>query len=108
MTPRDPPYRRNIAPMPTPRDLAHAPELAILSALDWILDLVVRALVCEHPELADPERPYWIRPPSPMATPAETLAQQTNDLKQALRDYREAVDTQRQDKPSEHPDAPPF
>ena len=94
--------------MPTPDELAHAPELAILAALDQTLDLVVRALVCAHPELADPERPYWLRQASRWTTAAEALADQTADMKQALIAYREAVEIRRQDKASEHPDDLPF
>jgi hypothetical protein len=108
MTRRDPPDGRKIDRTPTPDDLARAPELAILAALDRTLDLVVRALVCAHPELADPERPYWLRQASPVATPAETLVDQTADMKQALIAYREAVEVERRDNASEHPDDPRF
>ena len=52
---RDSPNDRKIDRTPTPDDLAHAPELAILAALESVLELVVRALVCAHPELADPD-----------------------------------------------------
>ena len=90
--------------MPTPDDLVHAPELAILAALDRTLDLVARALVCEHPELADPERPYWLRHPSRRATAAKILVDQAADMKQALIAYREGVEIRRQDKASEPPD----
>jgi hypothetical protein len=97
MTRRDPPDDRKIDRTPTPDDLAHAPELAILAALDQTLDLVVRALLCAHPELADPERPYWLREVSPGATAAETLVDQTADIKQALIAYREAVEIRHRD-----------
>jgi len=97
MTPRDPPDDPKTDPIPTPDDLVDAPELAILAALDRTLDLVVRALVCAHPELVDPERPYWLRRASPSAAAAETLVDQTADLKQALIAYREAIEIQRQD-----------
>lgn len=104
MTRRDPPDRRTIDGMPTPDDLVDAPELAILAALDQTLDLVVRALVCAYPELVDPERPYWLRQASRIATVAKTLVDQTAHMKQALIAYREAVEIRRQDKASEHPD----
>jgi hypothetical protein len=108
MTRQDPPDGRKIDRPPTPDDLVGAPELAILAALDRTLDLVVRALVCEHPDLADPERPYWLRRASRMATAAETLVDQTADMKQALNDYREAVATQRQHNVSRIRDDLPF
>jgi hypothetical protein len=101
---RDPPDARKIDRMPTPDDLVDAPELAILAALDRTLDLAVRALVCAHPELAEPQRPYWLLQASRMATAAETLVDQTDKMKQALIVYREAVEIQRRDNASEHPD----
>jgi hypothetical protein len=104
MTRPDPPDGRKIDRTPTPDDLAHAPELAILAALDRTLDLVGRALVCAHPELADPERPYWLRQASPVATAAETLVKQIAGTEHALIAYREAVEILRRDDASEHPD----
>jgi hypothetical protein len=62
-----------------------------------MLDLAVRALVCEHPELADAERPYWLPQASPSATAAHTLVGQAADLKQALITYREAIEIRRQE-----------
>jgi hypothetical protein len=94
--------------MPTPDDLVDAPELAILAALDWTLDLVVRALVCAYPELTDPERPYWLRKTSRTVTAAETLVDQTADMEQAIIAYREAVEIQRQEQASRIPDDLPF
>ena len=90
--------------MPTPDDLVGAPELTILAALDWTLDLVVRTLVCAYPELTDPERPYWLRQASRMATAAETLTNQSADMKQALIAYREALEIQRQEQAAGIPD----
>lgn len=104
MTRRDPPDAQKIDRTPTPEDLADAPELAILAALDQTLDLVVRTLVCAHPELADPDRPYWLRQTSPTATAAETLVHQTADMKHALIAYQEAVQIPRRRDPSQHPD----
>ena len=95
---------RKTDPMPTPDDLAHAPELAILAALESTLDLVVRALVCAHPELADPERPYWLRQASRVTAAAETVVDQSADMKQVLIAYREVIEIRRQDEASEHPD----
>ena len=104
MTRRNPPHGRKTDRMPTPDDLADAPELAILAGLDHTLDLAVRALVSTHPELADPERPYWLRRPSRMATVAETLVDQADAMKQALVAYQEAVQIQRRTKAPENPD----
>ena len=104
MNRRSPPDAQKIDAMPTPNDLVDAPELAILAVLDWTLDLVVRALVCAHPEIADPERPYWLRQASPVAAAAETLVEQVAGMEQALIAYREAVEVRRRDSTSERPD----
>jgi len=101
MTPRDPPRGPKTRRLPTPDDLLDAPELAILAALDLMLDLALHALVCEHPELADPERPYWLPQASPSATAARTVVAQADDLKQALVTYREAIEIRRQEGPSD-------
>lgn len=77
MTRLDTPEGPKIDRTPTPEDLVDAPELAILAALERTLDLVVRALVSAHPELADPERPYWLRQASRMPSAAETLVDQS-------------------------------
>ena len=105
---RDSPDGRKIDRTPTPDDLVDAPELAILGALESTLELVVRALVCAHPELADPERPYWLRQESRTTIAAETLVDQTAGMKQAIIAYRESVEIRRRDKASEHPDDLPF
>jgi len=104
MTPRPPPRGPKPAWIPTPDDLVDAPELAILAALDPTLDLVVRALVCAHPELTDLERPYWVPPASPLTTAAQTLVDRAAHLKQALLAYREAIETGREPDASSNPD----
>ena len=105
---RDAPDGQTIDRTPTPDDLVDAPELAILAALESTLELVVRALVCAHPELADPERPFWLRRQSRTTIAAETLADQAADMKQAVTDYCEAIELQRQDQASEYPGNLPF
>jgi len=91
---------------PTPADLALAPELAILAALDDILDLAVYALVSVYPELADPERPYWLRESTPAAHAAELLVARTSGLKLALTEYRKAVALRREDETPHDLDVP--
>ena len=105
---RGPLDQRTTDGMTTPDDFVDAPELAILAALDWTLELAARSLVCAYPELADPERPYWLRKTSRMATAAETLIDRSADMKQALIAYREAVEIQRQEQASRIPDDLPF
>ncbi len=108
MTRRGTTEPRSFDRLPTPDDLALAPELAILAALDHTLDLATAALACAHPELADPERPYWLVASSRVTTAAETLLDRTTDWKQALRAYRQAVEIQRQDDASRNLGDPPF
>ena len=105
---RESPDGRKIDRTPTPDDLTRAPELAILAALESVMELVVRALVCAHPELADPERPYWLRQASRTTIAAETLVDQAAEMKQAVTKYREAVEVRRQDEAAEHPGDLPF
>jgi hypothetical protein len=92
VTRRDPPASRALDRIPTPDDLADSPELAILAALDHTLALAASALVCAHPELLDPERPYWLGSPTRAATIAQTLVRRTRRLQRALRTYRGAVE----------------
>lgn len=92
MTRRSPPDSRALDPVPTPDDLDRAPELAILAALDHTLELATAALVCAHPELCDPERPYWLGSPTRSLTLAKTLVRRTHGLKRAIRAYRRALE----------------
>jgi len=96
MTRRDAPEPRSFDRIPTPDDLAAAPELAILAALDHTLELAASALACAHPELLDPERPYWLGSPTRAVTTAQTLVCRTRRLQRALRAYRNAVEIRRQ------------
>jgi hypothetical protein len=105
---RDSPSERKIGRTPTPDDPVDAPELAILAALESVLELVARALVCAHPELADPERPYWLRQASCVTAAAETVIQLSAEMKQVIIEYREALEIRRQDEASAHPDDPTF
>jgi hypothetical protein len=76
------------APWPTAPELAEHPELAVLALLDAALDLTVSALLALYPELADPERPYWIDAPCAARDRAATLASRAHSLREALAGYR--------------------
>ena len=76
--------------IPTPHDLDHAPELAVLVALDAVLGAAEFAVVAVHPPMRDagdathddvPDS-YWV------ASVFITLAGQ---LHQAIRAYRETI-----------------
>jgi hypothetical protein len=84
-------------PAPTPAELADAPELAILAALDAIVDFALRALVSEHPQLADPECPAWARQNSPASDAAHRILAAARPLSNALEAYRRAIATARDD-----------
>ena len=100
MTRRFAPDSRNLDRIPTPDDLDRAPELAILAALDHTLELAATALVCAHPELCDPERPYWLGSPTRSLTLAKTLVRRTHGLQRAIHAYRSALEIRRRDENS--------
>ncbi len=77
--------------IPTPDELADVPESALLHALDEILDLLPRALVAAHPELGDPEAPFWVRETSRSARKAEDIVATAYRLQQHIRAYRTAI-----------------
>ncbi len=84
--------------LPTPDELADAPELAILAALDDILELALRVLVSVHPQLGDDECPAWIRCGSPASEAADRILDAARPLADALEAYRSVVTRTRDDK----------
>ena len=96
MTRRFAPDSGNLDRIPTPDDLDRAPELAILAALDHTLAVSVAALAGAHPELGDPERPYWLGSPSRSVTIAKTLIRRALGLQRTIRAYRRALEIRRQ------------
>jgi hypothetical protein len=95
MTRRFPPHSRGLDPIPTLDDLDRAPELAVLAALDHTLELAAAALAGAHPELCDPERPYWLGSPTRSLTIAKTLVPRIRGLQRGIRAYRRAVEIRR-------------
>jgi hypothetical protein len=95
VTRRFAPDSANLDRIPTPDDLDHAPELAILAALDHTLAVSVAALAGAHPELGDPERPYWLGLPSRSVTIAKTLIRRALGLQRTIRAYRRALEIRR-------------
>jgi len=77
--------------IPTPNEIADVPELAILHALDEILDLAPRVLVAAHPELADPDAPYWVRETSSTTRTADDIVAAAHRLQRHIRAYRRAI-----------------
>jgi len=76
--------------LPTPPELAQAPELALIALLDHALELTVRALVAVHPQLCDDERPHWI-PQTPSTITAQAILSTVYSLQQSLDDYRHHI-----------------
>lgn len=76
---------------PSPDDLNDAPELAILAALEGTLELALRALATEHPQLGDLECPAWVRQNSPASEAAERILEAARLLATALEVYRRAT-----------------
>jgi hypothetical protein len=92
--------------IPTPAELDEAPELALLHALDEILDLVPRVLVAAHPELADPDAPFWVREAPRTTRKANDIVATTHRLQQHLRDYRTAIARARDQRRKADPEIP--
>jgi len=76
---------------PTPDELADTPELAIVTALDDLLELTLRTLVSVHPQLGDDECPYWARRTSPASEAADRILVAARPLAVALQAYERAV-----------------
>ena len=92
--------------IPTPDELADNPELALLHALDEILDLVPRVLVATHPELADSDAPFWVREASELTPLANPIVMGTHRLQQHLRAYRAAITRARDQRVESDPEIP--
>ncbi len=79
-----------LSPVPSVPDLEAAPELAVLTVLLGVLDMVERALLAAYPEFADQERPYWIKTPDAFRL-ASALLRHADGLRRAVHRYRLAV-----------------
>jgi len=73
--------------LPTPYDLMTVPQLATIAVLELSLEMTARALFAEHPDLCDPEKPYWI-PTSPATKTAESVLKAIDALRRKLNRYR--------------------
>ncbi len=99
-------HHRRAPPLPTPDELADAPELALLHALDPILELVSRTLVAAHPELGDPEAPFWVRDASRTTRKADDILATAHRLQRHLRGYRMAITLARDQRLEVDPEIP--
>jgi hypothetical protein len=73
---------------PTPNDLALAPELGVLAALDATLATAAYQLMAEHPDLGLDSLARGDLP-SPEACKANHLCVQIHGLRVAIKDYRQ-------------------
>lgn len=73
--------------LPTPYDLMQAPQLALISVLERTLEMLVRTLLAEHPDLFDHEKPYWIRDDL-SSSMAEEILSDIDSLCTSLEGYR--------------------
>jgi hypothetical protein len=106
MTKRARPAARPLRSHPTPNQIADAPELAILCALDEVLDLACRALIAAHPVLGETDAPYWAHEATRQSRTAKQLLAKAHRLRRSVRAYRTATQLARdalQDRESELP-----
>lgn len=75
-------------PPPTPQELRGAPELALLAALQQLLELTIAMLAATHPEIGDgcPGRPLDLQ-----AILADQLIQLGGYLAETASRYRDAA-----------------
>ena len=76
---------------PSPEPIAPTPELAILRALDGLLDLARRTLLAAHPALGDPDAPDEAGDRDALGQAARVLIAHSAALHRAIRTYETAV-----------------
>ena len=74
--------------MPTPDELNHAPELAVLAVLDTAIEAATRALVAAYPGLSEDWR---VRSRTQPEVSAYRLLSRMGKVEAALGRYRQAV-----------------
>lgn len=103
----NPPRARQM-PLPTPRQIAQAPEIVILRALELETKLAVRALIAAHPELEGHEVPYWAGEPSGSRAIARKIVTGAIRLQTAIEAYLRAVEAERLSETPDFDDELPF
>lgn len=79
---------------PMPPEIARSPQLAVLTVLDAALVVADDALLAEHPELWDHDRPSWRQLPDSQvrqARIADAIIGLARRLRGALGRYRQAI-----------------
>jgi len=86
---------RSIAALPTPEQISETPELVALHALAHGLELTFRTLVGAHPDLDDPDVPYWAIDPSRLRKAAHHLVMAASRLDARIEEYLTALELDR-------------
>ena len=76
--------------LPTPPEIANAPELATLASVHSALELMARALVAANPELVDQEQPTTADS-SPMLDLARRLILHEAELQELIELYADRL-----------------
>jgi hypothetical protein len=100
--------KRSLTSLPTPEQIAATPELVVLHTLEHVLELTFRTLVSIHPELVDPEVPYWAIDPSPTRHLAHSLVRAASQLEAQIEEYLAALERVRQTDLERREDDLPF
>jgi len=95
-------------PLPTPRQIAEDPEIAILRALELETELAVRALIAAHRELEGHEVPYWAGEPSGSRAITREIVTAAISLQTAIEAYLRAVEAERLSETPAFDDELPF
>jgi hypothetical protein len=100
--------KRPLTSLPTPEQIAETPELVALHTLEHVLELTFRTLVSIHPELADPDVPYWAIDPSRTRHVAHRLVMAASHLETQIQGYLAALELDRQTRVERLEDDLPF
>jgi len=90
--------------LPTPYDLVPAPQLALISALERLLEMMVRTLIAQHPDVFEDEKPYWVLTGASTKM-AEEVISDIGSLCGALDEYRYFLSLELEDEEKD-PDQP--
>lgn len=95
-------------PLPTPEQIAEAPERVILHALEHMLELTCRMFGSIHPDLNDPDVPYWAIDPSRTRQLAHRFVMAASQLQTQIEEYLTALDLDRKTDADRPEDDLPF
>jgi len=94
--------------LPTPRQIARDPEVAICRGVELHCELALRSLIAAHPELDADEIVYWAGEPSETHRAARDIVALTIKLQAAIEVYFRALDIEHQARAADFDDELPF